>query len=173
MKKFKDLYEEQYEEYSVVTKDQLLEVFTEEEIITYLKNGSIVLELDEGLLKRIKKGVKKFRVVSKAARRKIALRMKRLVKTAGFKKKVERSKRKIASFAKQKVKAAKLAKQFVLNKYFPTYKSIGLPQRVKTDQKIQQRYSGMIAKLTIKKMKEVKKKEIEKVKKSREKTADA
>jgi len=173
MKKFKDLYEEQYEEYSVVTKDQLLEVFTEEEIITYLKNGSIVLELDEGLLKRIKKGVKKFRVVSKAARRKIALRMKRLVKTAGFKKKVERSKRKIASFAKQKVKAAKLAKQFVLNKYFPTYKSMGLPQRVKTDQKIQQRYSGMIAKLTIKKMKEVKKKEIEKVKKSREKTADA
>ena len=173
MKQFKELYDKLDEEYSVVTKDQLLEVFTEEEIITYLKNGSIVLELDEGLLKRIKKGVKKFRVVSKAARRKIALRMKRLVKTAGFKKKVERSKRKIASFAKQKVKAAKLAKQFVLNKYFPTYKSMGLPQRVKTDQKIQQRYSGMIAKLTIKKMKEVKKKEIEKVKKSREKTADA
>ena len=114
-----------------------------------------------------------FRVIGKAQRRKIARRMAKLVKTAGFKKKVERSKRKIASFAKQKVKAAKLAKQFVLNKYFPTYKSMGLPQRVKTDQKIQQRYSGMIAKLTIKKMKEVKKKEIEKVKKSREKTADA
>ena len=30
--------------------------------------------------------------------------MKRLVKTASFKKKVERSKRKIANFAKQKVK---------------------------------------------------------------------
>ena len=114
-----------------------------------------------------------FRVIGKAARRKIALRMKRLVKTAGFKKKVERSKRKIASFAKQKVKAAKLAKQKILDKYFPTYKSMGLPQRVKVDQKIQQRYGGMINKLSVKLMRVVKKKEIEKVKKSREKTADA
>ena len=50
-----------------------------------------------------------FKLISKAQRRKIALRMKRLVKTASFKKKVERSKRKIANFAKLKVKAAKLA----------------------------------------------------------------
>jgi len=114
-----------------------------------------------------------FRVIGKAARRKIARRMAKLVKTAGFKKKVERSKRKIASFAKQKVKAAKLAKQKVIDKYFPTYKSMGLPQRVKIDQKIQQRYGGMINKLSVKLMRVVKKKEIEKVKKSREKTADA
>ena len=114
-----------------------------------------------------------FRVIGKAQRRKIARRMAKLVKTAGFKKKVERSKRKIASFAKQKVKAAKLAKQKVLDKYFPTYKSMGLPQRVKIDQKIQQRYGGMINKLSVKLMRVVKKKEIEKVKKSREKTADA
>jgi len=114
-----------------------------------------------------------FRVIGKAQRRKIARRMAKLVKTAGFKKKVERSKRKIASFAKQKVKAAKLAKQKVIDKYFPTYKSMGLPQRVKIDQKIQQRYGGMVNKLSVKLMKVVKKKEIEKVKKSREKTADA
>jgi len=104
-----------------------------------------------------------FRVIGKAQRRKIARRMAKLVKTAGFKKKVERSKRKIASFAKQKV----------IDKYFPTYKSMGLPQRVKIDQKIQQRYGGMINKLSVKLMRVVKKKEIEKVKKSREKTADA
>ena len=108
-----------------------------------------------------------FRVIGKAQRRKIARRMAKLVKTAGFKKKVERSKRKIASFAKQKVKASKLAKQKVLDKYFPTYKSMGLPQRVKIDQKIQQRYGGMINKLSVKLMKVVKKKEIEKVKKAR------
>ena len=108
-----------------------------------------------------------FRVIGKAQRRKIARRMAKLVKTAGFKKKVERSKRKIASFAKQKVKASKLAKQKVLDKYFPTYKSMGLPQRVKVDQKIQQRYGGMINKLSVKLMKVVKKKEIEKVKKAR------
>ena len=114
-----------------------------------------------------------FRLIGKAQRRKIARRMARLVKTAGFKKKVERSKRKIASFAKQKVKAAKLAKQKVIDKYFPTYNNMSLPQRVKTDQKIQAKYGGMINKLSVKLMRVVKKKEIEKVKKSREKTADA
>ena len=108
-----------------------------------------------------------FRVIGKAQRRKIARRMARLVKTAGFKTKVKRSMLRIASVAKQKVKAAKLAKQQVLDKYFPSYKSMGLPQRVKIDQKIQQRYGGLINKLTVKKMKVVKKKEIEKVKKAR------
>ena len=57
-----------------------------------------------------------FRVIGKAQRRKIARRMARLVKTASFKKKVERAKKKIASFAKQKVKAAKLAQQKVIDK---------------------------------------------------------
>ena len=108
-----------------------------------------------------------FRVIGKAQRRKIARRMARLVKTAGFKTKVKRSMLRIASVAKQKVKAAKLAKQQVLDKYFPTYKSMGLPQRVKIDQKIQQRYGGLINKLTVKKMRVVKKKEIEKLKKAR------
>ena len=113
-----------------------------------------------------------FRLIGKAQRRKIARRMARLVKTAGFKKKVERSKKKIASFAKQKVKAAKLAKQKVIDKYFPTYKKMSLPQRVKTDQKIQAKYSGMINKLSVKLMRVVKKKEIEKVAAFRKKVAD-
>ncbi len=104
-----------------------------------------------------------FRLIGKAQRRKIARRMARLVKTAGFKKKVERSKKKIASFAKQKVKSAKLAKQKVIDKFFPSYKKMSLPQRVKTDQKIQARYGGMINKLSTKLMRVVKKKEIEKV----------
>ena len=110
-----------------------------------------------------------FRVIGRAQRRKIALRMKRLVKTAGFKKKVERSKRRIASIAKQKVKAAKMAKQKVINKFFPSYKNMALPASVKIDQKIQQKYSGMINKLTQRNMKVVKKKEIEKVKQARAK----
>ena len=113
-----------------------------------------------------------FRVIGKAQRRKIARRMARLVKTAGFKKKVERSKKKIASFAKQKVKAAKLAKQKVIDKYFPSYNSMGLAQRVKADQKIQARYGGLINGLSVKLMKVVKKKEIEKVKAFRQKVAD-
>ena len=44
-----------------------------------------------------------FRVIGKAQRRKIARRMARLVKTASFKKKVERAKKKIASLIKRKI----------------------------------------------------------------------
>ena len=109
-----------------------------------------------------------FKLISKAQRRKIALRMKRLVKTASFKKKVERSKRKIANFAKQKVKAAKMAKQKVLDKFYPKYKEMSLAARVKIDQILQTKYGSLINKMTQKLGKVVKKKEIEKVRKARE-----
>ena len=109
-----------------------------------------------------------FRVINKAQRRKMALRLKKLTKSAAFKKKVEKSKLRVASPAKQRVKAAKMAKQKVIDKYYPNYKELGLAQRVKTDQLIQQKYGGMIAKLTTKLMKVVKKKEVEKVKKAKE-----
>ena len=114
-----------------------------------------------------------FRVINKAQRRKMALRMKRLTKSAAFKKKVQKSKLRVASPAKQKVKAAKLAKQKVIDKYYPKYKNMGLAQRVKTDQLIQQRYGGMINKLTTRLLRVVKKKEIEKVKKARQAKKDA
>ena len=114
-----------------------------------------------------------FRVINKAQRRKIALRMKRLTKSAAFKKKVEKSKLRVASPAKQRVKAAKMAKQKVIDKYYPKYKELGLAQRVKTDQLIQQKYGGMIAKLTTKLMKVVKKKEVEKVKQAKMAKQDA
>ena len=114
-----------------------------------------------------------FRVINKAQRRKIALRMKRHTKSAAFKKKVARSKFRIASPEKQKVKAAKLAKQKVIDKFYPKYKEMGLQQRVKTDQLIQQKYGGMIAKLTTKLMKVVKKKEVEKVKQAKMAKQDA
>ena len=109
-----------------------------------------------------------FKVISKAQRKKMALRLKKLTKSAAFKKKVEKSKLRVASPAKQRVKAAKMAKQKVIDKYYPNYKELGLAQRVKTDQLIQQKYGGMIAKLTMKLMKVVKAKEKEKVKKARE-----
>ena len=99
-----------------------------------------------------------FKLISKAQRRKIALRMKKLVKTAAFKKKVERSKRKIANFAKQKV----------LDKFNPKYKEMSLAARVKIDQILQQKHGSLINKMTQKLGRVVKKKEIEKVRKARE-----
>ena len=112
--------------------------------------------------------LEEFKVVSKAQRRKIALRMKKLVKTAAFKTKVARSKLKIANPAKILVKAKKLAKQKVLDKFYPKYKEMSLAARGKIDQTLQQRYGGMIDKISKKQIKVVKKKELEKVKKARE-----
>lgn len=109
-----------------------------------------------------------FKVISKAQRRKMALRLKRLVKSSSFQKKVQKSKLRIANPAKQRVKAAKMAKQKVIDKYYPKYKEMGLAQRMKTDQMIQAKYSGMITALTKKLAKVVKAKEIAKVKKARE-----
>ena len=112
--------------------------------------------------------LEEFKVVSKAQRRKIALRMKKLVKTAAFKTKVARSKLKIANPAKILVKAKKLAKQKVLDKFYPKYKEMSLAARVKIDQTLATRYGGMIQKQAKKQEKVVKKKELEKVKKARE-----
>jgi len=109
-----------------------------------------------------------FKVINKAQRKKMAIRMKKLTKSASFKKKVEKSKLRIANPAKQRVKAAKMAKQKVIDKYYPNYKEMGLAQRMKTDQMIQAKYSGMITGLTKKLAKVVKAKELEKVKKARE-----
>ena len=99
--------------------------------------------------------------------------MKRLTKSAAFKKKVEKSKLRVASPEKQKVKAAKMAKQFVLDKFYPKYKEMGIAQRVKIDQILQTKYGKMIAKLTQKNMKKVKAKEILKVKQARQAKQDA
>jgi len=109
-----------------------------------------------------------FKVISKAQRRKMAIRLKKLVKSSAFQKKVQKSKLRIANPAKQRVKAAKMAKQKVIDKYYPKYKEMGIAQRMKTDQMIQAKYSGMITALTKKLAKVVKAKEIAKVKKARE-----
>ncbi len=109
-----------------------------------------------------------FRVINKAQRKKMALRLKKLTQSSAFKKKVEKSKLRVANPAKQRVKAAKMAKQKVIDKYYPKYKEMGIAQRIKIDQIIQTKYSGMISGLTKKLAKVVKAKEIEKVKKARE-----
>jgi len=118
-------------------------------------------------------GLSEFKVVNRAARRKAALRMKKLAKSSAFKQKVARSKLKIASPEKQKVKAAKRAKRIVIDKYFKNYDDMPVAQRIKIDQKIQQKYGGLIAKLSMKQVKFVKKDEIKKVKDARARKQDA
>ena len=114
--------------------------------------------------------IDEFKVISKAQRKKMALRMKKITQSSAFKKKVEKSKLKVASPEKIKIKAAKLAKQKVLDKFYPNYKEMAVAQRVKVDQIVAQKYGGMINKIAMKSVKVVKKKEIEKVRSARDKS---
>ena len=113
-----------------------------------------------------------FKVINKAQRKKMALRMKKLTQSSAFKTKVAKSKLKVASPEKIKVKAAKLAKQSVLNKFYPKYNEMPVAQRVQVDQRIQAMYGNLIAKLTLKQMKFVKKDDIQKVKNARKAKQD-
>ena len=71
--------------------------------------------------------------VNLAQRKKMALRMKKMAQSSAFKKKVERSKFRVASPDKIRVKAQKLAKQKILDKYYPKYKSMPMAQKIKID----------------------------------------
>ena len=114
--------------------------------------------------------IDELKVISKAQRKKMALRMKKITQSSAFKKKVEKSKLKVASPEKIKVKAAKLAKQKVLDKFYPNYKEMAVAQRVKIDQIVAQKYGGMINKIAMKSVKVVKAKEIAKVRSARDKS---
>ena len=109
-----------------------------------------------------------FKVIDKAQRKKMALRMKKITQSSAFKTKVAKSKLKVASPEKIKVKAAKLAKQKVLDKFYPKYKEMPVAQRVKIDQIVAAKYGGMINKIAMKSVKVVKAKEIEKVRVARD-----
>jgi hypothetical protein len=123
--------------------------------------------------KELYSNLDELKVVNISQRKKMALRMKRMTKSSAFKQKVARSKLKMADPAKLKVKATKLAKKKILDKVYPQYDDLPLQQKVQIDQKIQQKYSGIIAKLSQKLMITVKKNEKEKVKSARQAKKDA
>ena len=123
--------------------------------------------------KELYSSLEEIKKVDLKQRRKMAIRMKKLAKTAAFKKKVERSKLRVASPEKIRVKAAKLAKKKVVDKFYPNYNSMPIQQRVKVDQIISQKYGGMINKIAMKSVKVVKKNELLKVKQARLSKQDA
>ena len=112
--------------------------------------------------------INELKKVNLAQRRKQARRMAKITKTAAFKRKVELSKRKVASPEKIKVKAAKLAKKKVLDKFYPQYKEMPVQQRVKIDQMVAAKYGGMINKIATRSVITVKKNELEKVKQAKQ-----
>ena len=123
--------------------------------------------------KELYSNLEELKKVNLAQRRKQAIRMAKLAKTSAFKKKVERSKLRVASPEKIKTKATKLAKKKVLDKFYPQYKDMPIAQRVKVDQMVNQRYGAMINKIAMKAVKVVKKNELQKVKDARQSKQDA
>ena len=103
----------------------------------------------------------------------MGLRMKRMAKSSAFKAKKARNKLRIASPEKILMKARKLAKQKVLDRFYKNYKEMGLQQRVKIDQIIAMKYGTMIDKIAKKSVIKIKKKEVQKVKDARAAKKDA
>jgi hypothetical protein len=112
------------------------------------------------------------RVMSRAARRKVGIRMKRLAKSAGFKKKKERAMKKMPTADKIKKLGRKAAKKKLRSKYFPKYDSMGVNQKIKADELIQKRFGGAIDKIAKKMVPSIKKKAMARVKALRAKKAE-
>ena len=111
----------------------------------------------------------KERVVSVAQRRKIGRRMARLAKTSAFKAKRERAMKKIATPMKQRVKATKMARKLIRKKFYPKYDPMAPMQKMKIDQIVNAKYGAAIEKIAKRNLIKVKKAEIEKVKRARQK----
>jgi hypothetical protein len=99
-----------------------------------------------------------------AQRRKQGIRMKVLAKSSGFQMKKKRSLMRIRDTAKIQVIARKKVIQGIRDKFYKDYNNMSIPQKVKIDQNINQKYGAKIAKLTTKLVKELKGKEAARVK---------
>ena len=118
--------------------------------------------------KELTSDLQELRAINVATRRKISNRMKRLAKSSAFKAKKERAMKKIASPMKQRIKANKLAKKAIVKKFYPNYDNMSPQMKMKTDQIIQAKYGAAITKIAKRSLMQVKKNEIEKVKRARQ-----
>lgn len=107
-------------------------------------------------------------VMSVSTRKKMARRMAKLAKSPAVKMKKARARLRVRSTAKLAVVARKQAIKALKLKKFPTYNVMPMGQRVKVDQKIQQKYGKAIDKIVRKKMTALKSAEVGRVKKAKE-----
>jgi len=108
------------------------------------------------------------KTVNVVQRRKQARRMARLVRSSSFKMKKKRAALKRRSPEKIYVLARKQSIKLFRDKFYPDYKNMPFPQRVKIDQLIMQKYGPRIDKVTKKKVMILKKGESERIAKARE-----
>ena len=114
-----------------------------------------------------------YEVASVTQRKKLARRMAKMAKSSVIQMKKKRAMLRIRNPAKLALLARKKTIQKFRDKFYPGYKDMGLQQRVKVDQMVMQKYGKKIDKISKKMAMKLKKTEVERVKKAREKQRDA
>ena len=112
-------------------------------------------------------------VMSVSTRKKMSKRMAKLARSPAVKMKKARTRLKVRSTAKLAIVARKQALKTIKLKYYPTYDEMPMAQRIKVDQKIQQKYGKVIDKMVKKKMTALKSAEVARVAKAKETMKDA
>ena len=126
------------------------------------------------LVKIIEDDLEERKVMNITQRRALARRMKRLAKSASFKRKRQLSLRRVATGDKLKKRAMKAAKLFFIKKCMGNvdYKSIPIAQKMRIDQQILSKKGSAITKIAKKIERQLRKKEVERVRKLRQTKKD-
>jgi len=112
-------------------------------------------------------------VMSVSTRKKMSKRMAKLARSPAVKMKKARTRLKVRNTAQLTIVARKQALKTIKLKYYPTYDEMPMAQRIKVDQKIQQKYGKIIDKMVKKKMTALKSSEVVRVAKAKEAKKDA
>ena len=103
------------------------------------------------------------RVVSAVQRKKLARRMSKLAKSSAFQAKKKRTLMRIRSSAKLLSAAKKKTVMAFRLKLYPGYKNMAMPQKVKADQVVLQRFGAKIDKVAKKTAKKMKAQEVKRI----------
>ena len=109
------------------------------------------------------------KVVNVVQRKKMARRMAKMAKSKSFQFKKQKAMLKMRNPAKLALVARKKAMQMYRDKLYPGYKDMALPQKVKADQMVIQKYGAKIDKIAKKMAMKLKKAEMQRIKAAREK----
>lgn len=111
------------------------------------------------------------KAVSLAQRRKMAIRMRKMMKNPAVQAKIARTKMKLAGDDKIKKRATKMAKAIIIQKYSgmdkAAYMQIPIQQRLELDNRIVSKKQAAIQKIAKKLMIKLKKAELERLKQAR------
>ena len=111
------------------------------------------------------------KAVSLAQRRKMAIRMRKMMKNPAVQAKIARTKKKLAGNDKIKKRATKMAKAIIIQKYAgmdkAAYMQLPIQQRLELDNRIVSKKQAAIQKIAKKLMVKLKKAELERLKQAR------